>query len=171
MTSVGMFLCKVTWGAHELIVAARNLLGAALKDVLNRKFILLSESGLPLYPPHTTYLQLMHEDKSRLDSCGMGVGFFHPYLVLSYGMQTCMHSHLHAWQQSYTEEEYTLDSCGVGCLLLCRKSSQLFQLPQEVMLCLIACLCLSRGQTLGALECVWATSCGGTGARAASGLH
>ena len=54
-------------------MAARNLLGAALRDALNQKFILLSESGLPLYPPTTTYLQLMQEDKSRLDSCGMGV--------------------------------------------------------------------------------------------------
>ena len=63
----------MSWGAHELVVAARSLLGEALKDPLNRKFILLSESGLPLYPPTTTYLQLMREDKSRLDSCGMGV--------------------------------------------------------------------------------------------------
>ena len=55
------------------MVAARNLLGAALREPLNQKFILLSESGLPLYPPTTTYLQLMQEDKSRLDSCGMGV--------------------------------------------------------------------------------------------------
>ena len=54
-------------------MVARNLMGAALKDPLNRKFVLLSESGLPLYPPTTTYLQLMQEDKSRLDSCGMGV--------------------------------------------------------------------------------------------------
>ena len=56
-------------------MAARNLLGAALRDALNQKFILLSESGLPLYPPTTTYLQLMQEDKSLLDSCGMGVRF------------------------------------------------------------------------------------------------
>ncbi len=52
---------------------ARNLVREALKDPLNRKFILLSESGLPLYPPTTTYLQLMQENKSRLDSCGRGV--------------------------------------------------------------------------------------------------
>lgn len=63
----------MSWGAHELVIAACNLLAAALKEPLNQKFILLSESGLPLYPPTTTYLQLMHEDKSRLDSCGMGV--------------------------------------------------------------------------------------------------
>lgn len=55
------------------MLAARNLLGAALSDQLNQKFLLLSESGIPLYPPTTTYLQLMSEDKSRLDSCGIGV--------------------------------------------------------------------------------------------------
>ena len=64
------------------MVAARNLLGAALREPLNQKFILLSESGLPLYPPTTTYLQLMHEDKSRLDSCGMGVRTGHPCTAL-----------------------------------------------------------------------------------------
>ena len=67
----------MSWGAHELVIAAHNLLAAALEEPLNQKFILLSESGLPLYPPTTTYLQLMHEDKSRLDSCGMGVSPFH----------------------------------------------------------------------------------------------
>ena len=74
------FASQVSWGAHELVEVARNLMREALKDPLNRKFILLSESGLPLYPPTTTYLQLMQEDKSRLDSCGMGVLplLFHP---------------------------------------------------------------------------------------------
>ena len=64
------------------MVAARNLLGAALREPLNQKFILLSESGLPLYPPTTTYLQLMQEDKSRLDSCGMGVRTQHSCAAL-----------------------------------------------------------------------------------------
>ena len=73
---------QVTWGAHELVVAARKLLGAALKDPLNKKFILLSESGLPLYPPTTTYLQLMAEDKSRLDSCGLRVAPSTPLIEL-----------------------------------------------------------------------------------------
>ena len=49
--------------AHELVVAARNLLGAAAsKDPLTTsKFILLSESGLPPYlhpPPDTAICKL-----------------------------------------------------------------------------------------------------------------
>ena len=80
----------MSWGAHELVEVARNLVREALKDPLNRKFILLSESGLPLYPPTTTYLQLMQENKSRLDSCGGGV------LALIYhiegGQATCKHA-------------------------------------------------------------------------------
>ncbi|BDA47491.1 probable glycosyltransferase BC10 at C-terminar half [Coccomyxa sp. Obi] len=63
---------QVSWGAHELVLAARNLLRAAIRDPLNQKFVLLSESGVPLYPPATVYSQLMVEDKSRIDSCGIG---------------------------------------------------------------------------------------------------
>ena len=63
----------MSWGAHELVLAARNLLRAAMRDPLNHKFALLSESGVPLYPPATVYSQLMAEDKSRIDSCGIGV--------------------------------------------------------------------------------------------------
>ncbi|EIE23577.1 hypothetical protein COCSUDRAFT_41776 [Coccomyxa subellipsoidea C-169] len=44
----------------------------ALRDPLNQKFAMLSESGVPLYPPTAVYAQLMAEDKSRIDSCGSG---------------------------------------------------------------------------------------------------
>lgn len=64
---------QVSWGAHELVLAARNLLRAAMSDPLNQKFALLSESGISLYPPSTIYMQLLAEDKSRIDSCGIGV--------------------------------------------------------------------------------------------------
>jgi len=37
----------------------------ALRDPANVKFVLLSETSIPLYPPATIYLQLMAEDKSR----------------------------------------------------------------------------------------------------------
>ena len=68
-----LILLQVSWGAHELVLAARNLLRAAVRDPLNQKFVLLSESGIPLYPPTAVYAQLMAEDKSRIDSCGIGV--------------------------------------------------------------------------------------------------
>ena len=36
---------------------------------MNKKMILLSESDVPLYSPHVTYLQLMMETRSRLNAC------------------------------------------------------------------------------------------------------
>jgi hypothetical protein len=90
---------QVSWGAHELVLAARNLLRAALQEPLNQKFLMLSESGIPLYPPTTTYLQLLSEEKSRLDSCGIGVcseGLSlreHPFLsTVEYKMNSHMSS-------------------------------------------------------------------------------
>jgi len=34
-----------------------------------RKFVLLSESCIPLYPPEVIYSQLLSEKKSRMRSC------------------------------------------------------------------------------------------------------
>ena len=41
----------------------------ALQEPLNQRFILLSEAGIPLYPPTTLYYQLMSEKMSRINSC------------------------------------------------------------------------------------------------------
>lgn len=41
----------------------------ALQEPLNQRFILLSEAGIPLYPPTAMYFQLMSEKKSRINSC------------------------------------------------------------------------------------------------------
>lgn len=60
---------KVEWGQHSMVDATRALLRNALKDPLNQKFILLSEAGIPLYPPDVLYHQLITEDKSRLHAC------------------------------------------------------------------------------------------------------
>ncbi|BDA51615.1 probable glycosyltransferase BC10 [Coccomyxa sp. Obi] len=54
---------------QDIVLAERNLLTDALEDPLNQRFILLSETCLPLYPPATLYMQLMSEQKSRLESC------------------------------------------------------------------------------------------------------
>jgi len=42
---------------HLRRLAAEALLVAALKNPRNQKFFMLSESDLPLYSPHVTYLQ------------------------------------------------------------------------------------------------------------------
>ena len=49
--------------------AERRLLRAALQDPRNQRFVLLSESCAPLYPPHVIYLQLLGEARSRLNAC------------------------------------------------------------------------------------------------------
>lgn len=67
-------MTQAAWGTHELVVAARSLLEAAFSDPMNERFIMLSESGIPLYPAATVYSQLMSEEKSRINACGIGVG-------------------------------------------------------------------------------------------------
>ena len=60
---------NVTWGTFALVEATRALMRAALQDPANRKLVLLSESGVPLYPPDTLYAQLMSEPRSRINAC------------------------------------------------------------------------------------------------------
>lgn len=52
-----------------MVDAARALLKEALRDPLNQRFILVSESGLPLYPPDVVYTQLMYSRLSRINAC------------------------------------------------------------------------------------------------------
>jgi hypothetical protein len=60
------------WGGMSLMVAERLLLRAALADPANARFLLISDSGVPLYDPLTTYQQLMWEDRSRVKACHVG---------------------------------------------------------------------------------------------------
>ncbi|EFN51093.1 hypothetical protein CHLNCDRAFT_55340 [Chlorella variabilis] len=55
------------WGNFSLIEATRSLLWEAFKDPLNQRFVLLSESDIPLYDPLTLHQQLLAEDKSRTE--------------------------------------------------------------------------------------------------------
>ena len=56
-----------------MIDAARRLLAVALANAMNEKFILLSESDIPLYAPGLVYSQLIAEPWSRMDACGSAV--------------------------------------------------------------------------------------------------
>ena len=60
---------ETEWGAHTLVEATRHLLWEAFRDPLNTRFLLLSESDIPIYDPLTMYQQLQAEDTSRLDTC------------------------------------------------------------------------------------------------------
>ena len=49
----------------------RRLLGAGLRDPDNQRFLLLSETCVPLYSALIVYQQLMHEWRSRISACAV----------------------------------------------------------------------------------------------------
>ncbi len=57
------------WGQPTLIMAERLLLQKGLQDRTNQRFVLLSESCIPLYSPQLIYQQLMGELRSRINAC------------------------------------------------------------------------------------------------------
>ena len=63
------------YAEHTLVEAAVAMLRAALANPLNQRFIMLSEACAPLYPPEVMYVQLLSEDKVRMDACKESSGF------------------------------------------------------------------------------------------------
>ncbi|KAF7150136.1 hypothetical protein RHSIM_Rhsim02G0105700 [Rhododendron simsii] len=59
---------KVGWGEVSMIQAERLLLGAALADPANQRFVLLSDSCVPLYNFSYVYSYLMASPRSFVDS-------------------------------------------------------------------------------------------------------
>ena len=49
--------------------AERSLLRAALADPANQRFLLASETCLPMYPPHVLYAELISGGRSRIHAC------------------------------------------------------------------------------------------------------
>ena len=45
------------------------MLREALREPRNQRFMLLSDSGVPLYPPTAMWQHLMGISKSRIDAC------------------------------------------------------------------------------------------------------
>ncbi|KAL6777609.1 hypothetical protein ACKKBG_A14935 [Auxenochlorella protothecoides x Auxenochlorella symbiontica] len=60
---------QVAWGQHSLIVAERRLLAAALGDPRNARFLLASESCVPLWPRESLYLAAMGHERSFINAC------------------------------------------------------------------------------------------------------
>ena len=56
-------------GHHSLMVAERLLLAQALREPLNQRFYLVSETTLPIYPAPFVWEQAMAEAVSRVDAC------------------------------------------------------------------------------------------------------
>ncbi|KAI3432241.1 hypothetical protein D9Q98_003802 [Chlorella vulgaris] len=63
------------WGSHSLVDAAEALMAAALRNPRNQKFLILSESDLPLYSPEVMYQQLLSEHRSRVNACNTTAGW------------------------------------------------------------------------------------------------
>ncbi|KAL6840489.1 hypothetical protein ACP4OV_030299 [Aristida adscensionis] len=59
---------KVAWGEATMIEAERMLFAAALEDPSNQRFVLLSDSCVPLYNFSSIYSYLMASPKSFVDS-------------------------------------------------------------------------------------------------------
>ncbi|GAB2213002.1 hypothetical protein Drorol1_Dr00021013 [Drosera rotundifolia] len=58
----------VEWGTSSMIDAERRLLGNALLDLANQRFMLLSESCIPLYNFTTVYTHLINSNLSFISS-------------------------------------------------------------------------------------------------------
>jgi len=87
---------QTAWGAHSLVEATRHLLWEAYRDPLNNRFLLLSESDIPLYDPLTLYQQVQSEENSRLDTClheGISPWRWHPKMETD-------HIKFHNWRKS-----------------------------------------------------------------------
>lgn len=57
-----------------MVDAERALLRAALADPAAQRFMLLSDSCVPLYAAPLTFLELLAEGRSRVDACKHGAG-------------------------------------------------------------------------------------------------
>ncbi|MCD7451769.1 hypothetical protein HAX54_013417 [Datura stramonium] len=59
---------KVEWGSFNMVEAERRLLANALLDLSNERFVLLSESCIPLYNFTTIYNYIMNSAKTFVES-------------------------------------------------------------------------------------------------------
>ncbi len=57
------------WGHHSTTEVTRRMIKAALEDPLNQRFVQLSESCIPLYPPAMVHQQLTLDPVSRIGAC------------------------------------------------------------------------------------------------------
>ncbi|XP_022986321.1 uncharacterized protein LOC111484100 [Cucurbita maxima] len=73
---------QVLWGDSTMIEAERLLFGAALADPANQRFVLLSDSCIPLHNFSHTYRYLMSSTKSFVDSfLNVGEGRYNPEML------------------------------------------------------------------------------------------
>ena len=80
------FDMQTVWGSPNTSIAERRMLREALKEPRNQRFLLLSDTGVPLYPPTVVWQQLMSETKSRIDACSHVRMTPHPLCAPSQGI-------------------------------------------------------------------------------------
>lgn len=72
----------VGWGEFSMVAAERRLLGNALLDLSNQRFVLLSESCIPLFNFSTVYSYLLGTNETFVevydDPSGVGRGRYNP---------------------------------------------------------------------------------------------
>ena len=60
---------QTAWGSPNNSMAERLMLREALSEPRNQRFMLLSDSGVPLYPPTALWQHVMGAARSRIDAC------------------------------------------------------------------------------------------------------
>ncbi|KAK9684230.1 hypothetical protein RND81_10G195300 [Saponaria officinalis] len=75
----------VEWGKFNMVEAERRLLANALLDISNQRFILLSESCIPLFNFSTIYTYLINANKSHVEAYDrvgrVGRGRYNPHMM------------------------------------------------------------------------------------------
>ncbi|XP_074363959.1 glycosyltransferase BC10-like [Apium graveolens] len=75
---------KVEWGQFNMIEAEKRLLGNALLDASNQRFVLLSESCIPLFNFSTVYSYLINSTQTFVESYDLpgsvGQGRYNPLM-------------------------------------------------------------------------------------------
>lgn len=60
---------RVVWGEHSVVTAERALIRAALVSPSTMRFLLASETCVPLWSRATFYLNLMSRQRSEINTC------------------------------------------------------------------------------------------------------
>lgn len=60
---------RVVWGEHSVVTAERALIRAALVSPSTMRFLLASETCVPLWSRATLYLNLMSRQRSEINTC------------------------------------------------------------------------------------------------------
>ncbi|KAG7586285.1 Glycosyl transferase family 14 [Arabidopsis thaliana x Arabidopsis arenosa] len=84
---------RVDWGNANMVEAERRLLANALLDINNERFILLSESCIPLFNFTTIYSFLIDSTQSHVDSYDLPIG------RVRYDRRMYPHIHMHHWRK------------------------------------------------------------------------